>query len=336
MTRLLLLLTILCPIHRAFAMSGNPATNPTSQAVTPAPAAPKTPFAALINEYLRRDANGHSPLPEEIAAMESLQPQPDPASIAEAMPYLVKGLANPDVPLRTFALSAIVGLETAPPPEKSSSPLTLGDPTAPPPVAVAAVNPSAFKPEVAKALAPYIPQIAAHLTSEDAQPNRLLTANILGAFTPDPPAAVYPPLLAYLKRDDAISPVGLAVVSALIQLGPISDATAAAISSYLRRSDQTGDSRADLADLIATHPNQSQSLNKTLLQYLDSDDNGLRARVILSLPQLDLAPDIFADTKSRIEQLAANPNENLQVVTAAKSVIPCWTSTKMASGCPAY
>jgi len=299
-------------------------SNPEPQAAeAPAPT-PQTPFAALIAEYLHRDDNGHSPDADEISAMQTLQPQPDPASIAEAMPYLLKALANPDIPLHTFALTALVGLQSTP--QMPIDPRTGGMP----------LLPNLYIPDVAKVLAPYIPQIAAHLTSEDAPPNRLLTTAILGAFTPDPPAAVFPPLLSYLKRDDAIGPVGLAAVSDLIQLGPISDSTAAAISSYLRRSDQTADSRANLADLIASAPNQSQSLNKTLLLYLSSDDNALRARVILSLPQLDLAQDVYADTKSRIEQFASNPNENLQVVTAAKSIASCWTSTKMASGCPVY
>ena len=287
---------------------------------TPAPQ-PQSPFAALIAEYLHRDANGHSPAPDEIAAMATLEPQPDPASIREAMPFLLKALEDPDIPLHTFALTALVSLQTAPPFDPNTQ---------------LATGPATYKPDVAKAIAPAIPQIAAHLTSEEAQSNRILTATILGAFTPDPPAAVYAPLLAFLKRDDAVSPVGLAVVGDLLQLGPVSADTAAAITRYLRRSDQSNSQRADLADLIATGKNQSQTLNRALLLYLNSDDNSLRARVILSLPQMDLAADDFADSKSRVEQLAANPNENLQVVTAAKSVAPCWTAPKMASGCPVY
>jgi hypothetical protein len=300
-------------------MNGNQA----SQSRAPSP---QSPFAGLIAEFLHRDANGHSPTPEEISGMASLQPPPDAASIAEAMPYLLKALADPDIPLHTFALTAIAGLLTIPPAPAGT------DPNAP----VASAGPAIYKPEVAKVLTPYIPQIASHLTSEEAPSNRLLTTTILGGFTPDPPAVVYAPLLAYLKRDDAIGPVGLAVVSDLIQFGPPSDDTATAIARFLRRSDQTSDSRANLADLIATSANQSQTLNKSLLLYLDSDDNSLRARVILSLPQLDLAPDVFADTKSRVEQLAGNSSENLQVITAAKSVATCWTSTRMASGCPTY
>jgi hypothetical protein len=350
---------LVCPIHRGtIAMSGSTTALATaliafSLTVIPAVSqqsapAPQSPFAGLIAEYLRRDANGHSPNPDEISAMGTLQPVPDPASIREAMPLLLKALDNPDIPLHTFALTALIGLQTTPPAAReatpppppppadpASSPATAapedaGTVTAPPP------GPAIYKPDVAKVLTPYIAQIATHLTSEESQSNRLLTATILGAFTPDPPSAVYAPLLAYLKRDDAISPVGEAVVADLLQLGPISADTTAAIARYLRRADQTSDSRANLADLIASHANQSQSLNQTLLLYLGSDDDALRARVILSLPQLDLAADVFADTKARVEQIAANPNENLQVVTAAKSVAPCWTAVKMASGCPVY
>jgi hypothetical protein len=301
------------------ALSGPQATAPQT---APQPAPPQSPFAALIAEYLHRDASGHSPTPDEIAAMATLQPQPDAASLREALPYLLKALADPDTPLRSFALDTLIGLQSQPAPPSADIP----NPT----------TPAVYKPEIAKVLAPGIAQIASHLTSEDQQPNRLLTATILGGFSPDPPSSVTTALLAYLKRDDAISPVGLAVVTDLVQIGPLSADTSAAIAKYLRRPDQTADQRADLADLISTSKNQSQTLNKTLLLYLDSDDPSLRARIILSLPQLDLAPDDFADTRSRVEQLAGNPNENLQVVTAAKQVAPCWTETKMPSGCPVY
>jgi hypothetical protein len=332
----LLLIAILCPIHPDLAISGTAAIPIPQAAAATTPPPPTTPFAGLIAEYLRRDANGHSPNADEISAMESLQPAPDAASIAEAMPWLLKALDNPDIPLHTFALTAIAGLQTAAPippgaPSQTAPASEPGATTTPAPL-----SPPAYKPDVAKVLTPYIAQIATHLTTEESAQNRLLTTTILGGFTPNPPAAIYPPLLAFLKRDDAIGPVGQSAVSDLLQLGPITDDTAAAIARYLRRADQTSDSRANLADMIAGKPNQSQAVNKSLLLYLDSDDQSLRARVILSLPQLDLAPDVFADTKSRIDQIASNPNENLQVVTAAKSIATCWTTPKMTTNCPVY
>jgi hypothetical protein len=289
----------------------------------PAPQ-PQSPFAALISIYLTRDASGHSPTADDISAMATLTPTPAPDAVREAIPLLLKALDNPDIPLHTFALTALTGLQT---PATTTPTQTPTLPGAPPP-------PLNYKPEIARLLAPIVPQISTHLT-EDSQPDRLLTAAILGGFTPDPPAAVFPPLIAFLKRDDAISPVGLAVVTALLQLGP-SDDSVTAITRYLRRPDQTSDSRTNLTDLIASNPHQSQAINKALLTYLDTDDNSLRARVILSLPQLDLAPEQFRDMQSYVLQLTANTSENLQVITAAKAVSPCWTAVKMPTGCPVY
>ena len=309
----------LCALWSASETLAQPPTPP--QAVAPLPA-PQSPFAGLIAEYLRRDANGHSPTPDEIAAMASLQPQPDAASIREAMPYLLKALDNPDIALHAFALTAIAGLQSPASATPSDSAKSTPQPL--------------YKGDVVHALTPYIPQIATHLTSEESEENRLLAVAILGGFSPNPPAAVYGPLLAYLKRDDAIGPVGLAVVVDLLQFVPLTADATAAIAHYLRRSDQTSDSRSNLADTIASAPNQSQTLNRTLLLYLASDDNSLRARVILSLPQLDLAPDDFADTKARIDRMVSDPSENLQAVTAAKSIATCWTAVRMTAGCPVY
>jgi hypothetical protein len=298
-------------------------------------AARRSPFAGLIAEYLQRDADGHSPEPDDIVAMGTLKPSPDADSIAEAVPLLTQALASSDVPMRTFALTTLLGLQAAPETAAGTGAVQPAGQTQAAGPANAA-GPAAYKPEVARVLAAMVPVIAGHLTSEEGQTNRMLAAQVLGGFSPHPPAAVYPPLLEFLKRDDAVGAVGLQVVTDLFQLGPLSNDAVQALTRYVRRSDQTYDGRANLTDLLATRPNQSQVLNQQLLFYLESDDNSLRARVILSLPQLDLAPGVFQDTKAKVEQIAANPNENLQVVTAAKAVAPCWTEAKMTTGCPAY
>ncbi|SNS76374.1 hypothetical protein SAMN05421770_102227 [Granulicella rosea] len=271
----------------------------------------QTTLTQRFTEVLHRAETGHSPTPEDMAATaDPSQPVPDAASIADAMPLILKAVDNPDVQVRQYALLTLQSFRS-------------GD-----------VNP-VYKGGVASALAPAVPKIAPHLTEENTQ-NRLLTAIVLGGFGSNPPATVFPPLLAYLKRDDAISPIGLNVVEDLLSLGPISAETAAAVSRYLRRSDQTSDSRSNLVDAIATQPNQSQAVNATLVAWMDSDDNSLRARVILSLPQLDLPAESFSDTRARVGQLAQNESENLQVVTAAKSIAPCWTAPHMTTPCPVY
>ncbi|ADW68557.1 hypothetical protein [Granulicella tundricola] len=277
--------------------------------------APKPgPLAWSFAELLSRSSNGHSPTQDEIAA--AGQVTANAAALREALPLILKALENPDEPVRAYALTTLVSLEAP------------ADPATP-------AAPIAYKSEFQKILTPAIPKIAAHLTDES-QGDRILTAAILGGFSPDPPASIYPPLFAYLKRDDGVGTVGQAVVEDILQLGPIHDDAAAAIISYLHRPDQTSDSRSNLVEAIATHPFQSQSVNKVLLGYLDSDDPSLRARLILSLPQLDLAPDVFTETRERVTQLTANDQESLAVVNAAKSVATCWTAVKMASGCPVY
>jgi hypothetical protein len=326
----------------AAAMAQSDATQPT--------------VAAQMTEMLQRGASGHSPTPEEIRAVESEPGVTDAAVAKEAVPLLAKALNDADGAMRQYGLAMLVGMQSLPDPvvtpvpasgDAAAAPAAAAVPAAAVPAAavpaaakgtagiVASAGPAAYKGEVAKALTPAIPGIAARLTDDDPE-NRALAATVLGGFAPDPPAAVFSPLLGYLKRDDAVGAVGLAVVGDLLQFGRVSDETAAAITKYLRRPDQTSDERANLVEAIAAKPNQSQTVNKALLSYLDSDDAGLRARVILSLPQLDLTADVFAETKARVSDLAAGGQDSLQVVNAAKSVAKCWTAVKMTTGCPVY
>jgi hypothetical protein len=303
-------------------------------------------LSARLTEMLGRLSNGHSPTPEETAAVQTLSPMPDAAAVRAALPAIEAALTNHDRDMQAYALTILTALEVsgstpdgkAPAPNQQSAAVAQQTASQPP-----ATNqpqaPAAFPREIAQVLAPEIPKIAAHLT-DDVQANRILTTVVLGGFSADPPPAIFAPLLAYLKRDDGIGPTGAEVVSDLLILGPISTQTADAIASYLRRTDQSAEARSTLVDAIASKPLQNQWIDKTLLSYLRSDDNSLRARVILSLPQLDLPAEDFADTKAMIAAYAAldpaSGQENLQVINAAKSVAPCWTQVKMTSGCPVY
>jgi hypothetical protein len=179
------------------------------------------------------------------------------------------------------------------------------------------------------------PEIGRELADDDPE-NRLLAANALGGFAPDPPSAVYSALLGFLKRDDAIGAVGQAVIGDLLQFGPLNDDRADAIVRYLRRTDQSPDAQANLVETIAAKPYQNKIVDKAVVGYMDADDPSLRARVILSLPALDLSPEAFSDTKAKVDGIASSGQENPQVVSAAKAVTGCWTQVKMTTGCPAY
>ena len=283
--------------------------------------------ATQLADMLAHAANGHTPAPEEIQSIESSPGLADGAVASAAAPLLTKALANSDPSIRQYALAALIGMQSLPDPTPPPVTLSKG---APQPVPIA---PAAYKSAVASALEPIVSQVGAHLGDDDPS-NRMLAATALGGFLPDPPASVIDALLTFLKRDDSIGPVGVSAVSDLLQFSAIPDSAALGIANYLRRSDQTSDTRANLVEAIASKPNQNRIVDKAVVSYLDSDDSSLRARVILSLPPLDLAPDVFLDTRSRIQTIAEGGQEALPVVTAAKTVAACWTAVKMTSGCP--
>ncbi len=317
MTKLLLLLALAAPLAAPLA-----AQEP----------APQT-LAARTAYLLQRESGGHSPSDEDINQIAALVPSPNAAEVREALPNILKLLASVDGPARTYALSLLVGLQNPAdrlPAATVPAAVPAGTEAAPVPVPVA----TGFSAEMAKVLAPAVPQIAAHLTDEII-PNPSLTAIVLGGFVNNVPPAVFPPMYKYLQSDVAIAGVGGNVVQDLLGYGPLSMESAVAIGRYLRRRDQTSMSRSNLVDTLSGSPNQSQPLNKTLLEYLDADDNSLRARLLLSLPLLDLSPDVFADTKAKVGGLAENSGENLQVINAAKVVAPCWTAPKVPN-CPNY
>ncbi len=288
-------------------------------------ATPPGPLTARFTQLLRSLDNGNTPSQQEIVAAAN-QPQPEKDDLHIALPLVLKALDSTDRDVLAFTLFTLSGLEVMP-----EKPAGVKGPEPPP----SAPSIGIYKGYVATELAPAIPKIAAHLTDE-AEMNRGTTVTILQGFAPNPPASVYPPLLDYLKRDDAISVTGEAVVGALLCFGAPRQDVAGAIEGYLGRSDQTARSRADLIDVVALAPYQSQAVNGALLGYLDSDDASVRARLILSLPQLDLSPEVFADTKAKVSILAANQGESLPVINAAKAVLGCWTGPKMPTPCPVY
>ena len=295
------------------------------------------PFVAQITDMLKQGGSGHSPTSDEIMAVESESGLTNGQTAQTLEPLLKRALTDPDAAMRQYGLAMLVGVQTLPesPAAAPGAAASAGAAVKPNKMSPAQPVPAVFQADVARAIAPLIPLIGARLTDEDPQ-NRELAATDLGGFAPNPPASVYIPLLDFLKRDDAVGPVGLAVVVDLLQIGPVNDDTAAAITRYLRRSDQTIDSRSNLVEAIAGKPNQSQAVDKALLGYLDSDDDSLRSRVILSLPAFDLPPDVFAQMKTRVSDIASGGQDSLQVVNAAKSVAGCWTQVKMATGCPVY
>jgi len=288
-------------------------------------------LAVHINEILDRAASGHSPANEEILAAENDSGLTSGDIATALVPLLKRALSHPDAAVRQYGLALLVGIQALPDAKITQTDRPAGK--------LSAADPSQgmsarYQADVAKALVPLIQILASRLT-DDRFDNRELAATDLGGFAPNPPPSIFQPLLAFLQRDDAVGSVGLAVVSDLLNFGAVDAATADGITLYLQRTDQTAESRASLVEAIASKPNQSQKVNQSLTSFLDSDDPKLRARLILSLPSLDLSFDSFTQLKARVGEIAAvGSQDNPEVVSAARAVAVCWTVVKMEKGCP--
>ena len=296
----------------------------------PSPPPTQLALVAQINVILDRAASGHSPTNEEIMVAEN-DPGLTSADVATALvPLLLRALSHPDAAVRQYGLAMLVGMQALPDvnvtqTEKPTDKWITADPSG---------SMSAhYQADVAKALVPLIQVLGSRLADERLD-NRELAATDLGGFAPNPPPSIFRTLLAFLQRDDAVGSVGIAVVSDLLTFGPVDAMTAEAVTHYIQRTDQTAESRASLVEAISSKPNQSQEINQLLTSFLNSSDPNLRARVILSLPRLDLSVDSFTRLKAAVGEIAAaGSQDNPEVVSAARAVSACWTQVKMEKGC---
>ena len=175
-------------------------------------------------------------------------------------------------------------------------------------------------------LNPYIPAIAAHLTNPD--PSVRGTAVLaLGSFG-SPINDAFPPMIAYLKRDDATTTIGSAIVFVLAaRVGQRSDVEDAIIA-YLKRPDQTTSELRDSIQAIALQNAQSQRLALAILPFVDASDPTLSASTILNLPHQTFPEPSFLTAKAHLQAIAADPTQPKVVRDAAADILPCWINDR--------
>jgi HEAT repeats len=175
-------------------------------------------------------------------------------------------------------------------------------------------------------LNPYIPAIAAHLTDPD--PSVRGTAVLaLGSFG-SPINDAFPPMIAYLKRDDATTTIGSAIVFVLAaRVGQRSDVEDAIIA-YLKRPDQTTSELRDSIQAIALQNAQSQRLALAILPFVDASDPTLSASTILNLPHQTFPEPSFLTAKAHLQAIAADPTQPKVVRDAAADILPCWINDR--------
>jgi hypothetical protein len=175
-------------------------------------------------------------------------------------------------------------------------------------------------------LNPSIPAIAAHLTDPD-QSVRGTAVLALGSFG-SPINDAFPPMIAYLKRDDAITTIGSAIVFVLAaRVGHRSDVEDAIIA-YLNRPDQTISELRNSIQAIAVQNAQSQRLALAILPFVDAADPTLSASTILNLPRQTFPEASFLTAKAHLQAIATDPTQPKIVRDAAAEILPCWINDR--------
>lgn len=232
------------------------------------------------------------------------------SDIKDVLPDIMQAVDDKNPAVRTLALDSIVAIESRSNPDHT------------------------LRGDALPILEPEIPRIAAHLTDDDTH-IRSTTASVLGGFIIKPPDAVFVPLIAYLKREDAVSPVGSSVVFDLVRLGPQRPAVAAAIIAFINRPDHTPESLVSSIDAIAHAQMHSEEIDTAVARILDAPRTSVRVAVIHDLPELQLPDEVFTATQAHLRQIAANDQEDAAVRAAANIILPCWVNDRH-KPCPTF
>ncbi|HWW23327.1 MAG TPA: hypothetical protein VNY78_05450 [Edaphobacter sp.] len=232
------------------------------------------------------------------------------SDIKDVLPDVMQAVDDKNPAVRTLALDSIVAIESRSNPDHT------------------------LRGDALPLLEPEIPRIAAHLTDDDTH-IRSTTASVLGGFVIKPPDAVFPPLIAFLKREDAVSSVGSSVIFDLVRLGPQRPAVVTAVIAFINRPDHTPESLVSSIDAIAHALMHSEEIDTAVARILDVPRTSVRVAVIHDLPELQLPDEVFTATQAHLRQIAANDQEDAAVRAAANIILPCWVNDRH-KPCPTF
>jgi hypothetical protein len=224
--------------------------------------------------------------------------------LRESVPTILQSVESPDPTIRSVALIAVVAMNQ----RLILESLRTGERKM-----LILLNPS-------------IPAIAAHLTDPD-QRVRSTAVLALGSFG-SPINEAFPPMIAYLKRDDAITTIGSAIVFDLAARGSQRPDVEDAIIAYLNRPDQTTSELKNSIQAIAVQNAQSQRLALAILPFVDASDPTLSASTIRNLPSQTFPEPSFLLAKAHLQAIAVDPTQPKLVRDAAADILPCWINDR--------
>ena len=150
-------------------------------------------------------------------------------------------------------------------------------------------------------------------------PNRRLTLMIIDNLRPDRTSPLVPSMEAFLSREDAVETIGGGVAGILLRAAPDDAASIDAVVRFMKRKDQTLESRESVLQSIRLVRTQNREIGKAVASYADSPDN-ITSRQALETLQ-GMGKTVLSDNQALLQKVAADSSRDPKVRTAAKNAL---------------
>jgi hypothetical protein len=244
-------------------------------------------MASLFSDFEARASSG---TPRDVAeATQELErlAQVSRESVTEVLPVILKETSNPHLSVRRLAASALYQITT--------------------------------RPDGQALLSTETATFTALLTDADI-PIRRISILAVATLQPNASSSLVPVLETYLARQDAVSTIGAAVATVLMEAAPNDADSTNAVVQYMRRKDQTSASRDVLLDAITNvAKSHSREIGKEVAGYADDPSEQTSVHAIGTLQSM--GKDVVLDSQQSLSRIAADTSRTPSVRTAATKAL---------------
>jgi hypothetical protein len=244
-------------------------------------------MASLFSDFEARASSG---TPRDVAeATQELErlAQVSRESVTEVLPVILKETSNPHLSVRRLAASALYQITT--------------------------------RPDGQALLSTETATFTALLTDADI-PIRRISILAVATLQPNASSSLVPVLETYLARQNAVSTIGAAVATVLMEAAPNDADSTNAVVQYMRRKDQTSASRDVLLDAITNvAKSHSREIGKEVAGYADDPSEQTSVHAIGTLQSM--GKDVVLDSQQSLSRIAADTSRTPSVRTAATKAL---------------
>ena len=210
-------------------------------------------------------------------------------NVVAALPPIIQATSNPHLSIRRIAAMALYEITT--------------------------------RPDGQALLSSATPTFTALLVDPD-MPIRRISVLAVATLRPNASAPIVPFLVTYLARQDAVSTIGAAVATVLMEAAPNNADSTNAVVQYMRRKDQTSVTRNDLLNAITfVAKSHNREIGKEVASYADDPDEQTSVLAIGTLQHMGTS-NILKNQES-LSRIAADTRRAPSVrAAAAKALRP--------------